>query len=232
MPVTLHVWRVPPRRIGAALVRMAGSRRPPGASFAKFVGTATGFRPQDGDLTRFAAVTVSDEEISFPRWDRIASRSCRVDLTLLHSHGRWSGREPFGEAGPKTGGMVLVITRARLRPAKALTFWRAIPPVAAELAEAPGLLAHFGMGEAPIGWQGTVSVWRDSADLTRFAYRQPEHRAVIARTPADRWYAEDLFARFAVRGISGDRSVLGWVADEGRVADQDRVVDEEGETER
>nr|WP_296070754.1 monooxygenase [uncultured Actinoplanes sp.] len=222
MPVTLHVWRVPRRRIGAALIRMALSRRPANASFAKFVGTATGFRPQDGDLTRFAAVTVSDDEISFPRWDRIASQSCRVDLALLHSHGRWSGREPFGEAEArsKTDGMVVSITRARLRPAKALTFWRAIPPVVTELAEAPGLLAHFGMGEAPIGWQGTVSVWRHSADLTRFAYRQPEHRAVIARTPADRWYAEDLFARFAVRRISGDRSVLGWVADE------------EGETER
>ena len=57
-------------------------------------------------------------------------------------------------------------------------------------------------------------MWRDAADLTAFAYRQPEHRAVIARTPADRWYAEELFARFAVRDISGDRSVLGWL-DEG-----------------
>jgi len=33
---------------------------------------------------------------------------------------------------------------------------------------------------------------------------------VIARTPTDRWYAEDLFARFAVDGITGDRAVLGW----------------------
>lgn len=79
-----------------------------------------------------------------------------------------------------------------------------------ELAAAPGLLARFGIGEAPIGWQGTVSVWRSATDLTAFAYRQPEHRAAIARTPTDRWYAEELFARFAVRHISGDRSVLGW----------------------
>jgi hypothetical protein len=106
--------------------------------------------------------------------------------------------------------MVLALTRARLRPVKALTFWRAIPPVALELGAAPGLLAGFGIGEAPIGWQGTVSVWRDAADLTAFAYRQPEHRAVIARTPVARWYAEELFARFAVLGITGDREVLGW----------------------
>ena len=98
--------------------------------------------------------------------------------------------------------MLEALTRARLRPAKALTFWRAVPPVAAELHRAPGLLARFGVGEAPLGWQGTVSVWRGATDLTRFAYRQPEHRAVVARTPADRWYAENLFARFAVRGNS------------------------------
>ena len=107
--------------------------------------------------------------------------------------------------------MVLALTRARLRPSRMVAFYRAARPVARELAAAPGLLARFGIGEAPIGWQGTISVWRDATDLTRFAYRQPEHRAVIVRTPAARWYAEELFARFAVRAIDGDRSVLGWL---------------------
>src|SRR6185369_10994319 len=126
----------------------------------------------------------------------------------------WSGRNPFAADPRKSDGMVLALTRARLRPVKALTFWRAINPVAALLAGTPGMLAGFGVGEAPVGWQGTVSVWRDAADLTRFAYRQPEHRAVIERTPATRWYAEELFARFAVDGISGDRAVLGWHEEE------------------
>lgn len=217
MPVTLHVWRVPRRAVGSALLRLAlPRRRRPGVRFAKFLGTASGFGPASADLTRYAAVTVSDDPVEWPAWDRLAVARCRVDLTPLASRGRWSGREPFGSpAGGPSDGMVLALTRARLRPAKALTFWSAIPPVARELAGAPGLLARFGIGEAPIGWQGTVSVWRDAAELTRFAYRQPEHRAVIRRTPAARWYAEELFARFAVRGISGDRAVLGWVSERG-----------------
>jgi hypothetical protein len=217
MPVTLHVWRVPPRRAGAAVLRLAfARRRPPGVRFAKFLGTGTGlsFGPGDADLTRYAALTVSDDPVEFPGWDRLAARRARVDLEPLSSRGTWSGRTPFAPTGRRADGMVLALTRARLRPTRAVTFWRAIPPVARELAAAPGLLARFGIGEAPVGWQGTVSVWRDAADLTSFAYRQPEHRAVIARTPADRWYAEELFARFAVRGISGDKSVLGWL-DEG-----------------
>ncbi|XVU27368.1 monooxygenase [Actinoplanes sp. CA-054009] len=253
MPVTLHVWRVTPRRAGSAMLRMARRRVPAGVSFAKLLGTASGFRPGDADLTRYAAVTVSPEPVRFPDWDRLAIAAARVDLIPLHSRGTWSGRTPFSpsrtesppslpdkseksdmgsgavvrraaergtgpggtaERGAGPGGMVLSLTRARLRPARALTFWRAIPPVVTELDRAPGLLAYFGMGEAPVGWQGTVSLWSDAADLARFAYRQPEHRAVIARTPTDRWYAEELFARFAVQEISGDRSVLGWLSED------------------
>jgi len=216
MRITLHVWRVAPHGIPGAFFRLGLRRRSPDARFTKFLGTGTGnsFGLGDADLTRYAAVTVSEREVRFPAWDRGSVSSARVDLEPLVSRGRWSGVEPFGgepAARKKPGGMVLALTRARLRPTKAMTFWRAIPPVAAKLADAPGLLARFGIGEAPIGWQGTVSLWRDAADLTRFAYRQPEHRAVIARTPTDRWYAEELFARFAVRDLTGDRSVLGWL---------------------
>lgn len=210
MPVTLHVWRVPRRRIAAAWLQLALARRRR-AGFVKFLGTSNGFELKDADLTRYAAVTVTDGPVTFPAWDHLAVEKAVVDLDPLHSRGTWSRRAPF-QAGPgRADGMVLALTRARIRPTRALAFWRAVPPVVGELGRAPGLLAGFGIGEAPIGWQGTVSVWRDAADLTRFAYRQPEHRAVIARTPVDRWYAEELFARFAVRGITGDRSVLGWL---------------------
>jgi hypothetical protein len=205
--------------------------------FAKLLGTGSGatFSPSDADLTRYAAVVAwagepAPELVDRP-WPASAVRA-RLDLTPLASHGRWSGREPFipgkrpghGEpggaaaddrhaGGTRTDGMVVALTRARLRPSRMPTFWRASPPVVAELTAAPGLLARFGFGEAPIGLQGTISVWRAATDLTRFAYRQPEHRAVIARTRDERWYAEDLFARFAVRGIEGDRRVLGWRAE-------------------
>jgi hypothetical protein len=211
--VALHVWRVPRRAVGSALLRMAFARHHlAGLRFGKFLGTGTGqtFGPGDADPTRWAAITVSDSPVRFPVWDRIATSQARVDLEPLISRGTWSGRTPFTPTGRRPGGMVLALTRARLRPARALRFWRAVPSVAPEVAAAPGLLARFGVGEAPIGWQGTVSVWRDAAGLTAFAYRQPGHRAAIARTPADRWYAEELFARFAVHEISGDRSVLGW----------------------
>jgi hypothetical protein len=223
--VTLHVWRVRRRAVPRALVRMAVDRRRlramPGVRFAKLLGTGTGegFGPTDADPTRYAALLVWDGAAaagSFAgspearAWARIAAAHARIDLRPLASRGRWSGAVPFGDPKGTSEGHVLAITRARLRPAKAVTFWRAVPPVAAAVAAAPGVLARFGIGEAPIGWQGTVSVWRNATDLHEFAYRHPEHRAAILRTPAEGWYAEDLFARFAVLDVMGDRRVVGW----------------------
>jgi hypothetical protein len=214
-------------------------RHRPGTRFVKLLGTGRGSRFGAGqaDLTRWAAITVTDGAApEFPQWARIASAACRIDLRPLASRGSWAGAEPFTPAGtePETrpgvepsgparaggagrngapaarwDGMVLALTRARLRPTRALTFWRAIARVAAPLARTPGLLAAFGIGEAPVGWQGTVSLWRGAADLAAFAYRQPEHRRAIERTPTVGWYAEELFARFAVLGVTGDTEVIG-----------------------
>jgi hypothetical protein len=66
-----------------------------------------------------------------------------------------------------------------------------------------GLELTIGIGEAPIGLQGTFSLWRSAAALNEFAYRRPAHTDVIQRTDRERWYAEELFARFAVRSVSG-----------------------------
>ncbi|GAA4704596.1 monooxygenase [Phytohabitans rumicis] len=221
--VTLDVWRVRRRAVPRALARMALDRRrlraAPGVRFAKLLGTGTGtsFGPADADLTRYAALAVwaepnkgLDDTPVGRGWARIATAHARIVLRPLASRGRWAGVEPFESTADPAEGPVLALTRARLRPRKAVTFWRAIPPIATAVAGAPGLLTRFGIGEAPIGWQGTITVWRNDADLVEFAYRHPEHRAAILRTPAEGWYAEELFARFAVLDVVGDRRVVGW----------------------
>lgn len=231
--------RAVPRALLRMAVDRRRLRALPGVRFAKMLGTGTGdgFGPGDADPTRYAALIAWDDPDGPAMFDgtapgrawralaarraasaegashREAEQSVRVDLSPVACRGRWSGVEPFGAPGggrpPDGDGPVLALTRARLRPRRAVTFWRAVPPVAAELRAAPGLLARFGVGEAPVGWQGTISVWRNATDLVRFAYRQPGHRAVIERTATAGWYAEELFARFAVLGVHGDRAVLG-----------------------
>jgi hypothetical protein len=233
--VTLDVWRVPPRAVGGAVWRVArlprALRRAGDVGFVKLLGTGrgSGFGVTAADPCRWAALTVwTASPRPLVAFDQIAAARCRLTLCPIASRGRWAGHEPFtwpagGPAtrpagGPatrpaETSGPVLVLTRARLRPSRALPFWRSIGPVAATLPAADGLLAAFGIGEAPIGFQGTVSLWADSAAVNAFAYRTAEHAAVVRATPERRWYAEELFARLAVLDVTGDREVIGWSAE-------------------
>ncbi len=83
------------------------------------------------------------------------------------------------------------------------TFWRAVPPVSADLHAAAGLRLALGVGEAPIGLQGTFSLWDSPAAVTAFAYRRPAHVEAVRRTAEVGWYSEELFARFAVLAVEG-----------------------------
>jgi hypothetical protein len=65
------------------------------------------------------------------------------------------------------------------------------------------LLTAIGIGEAPIGLQGTFSLWKSAADLRTFAYKGEAHTKAIADTEKFQWYAEELFARFSVREERG-----------------------------
>lgn len=217
---TFSLFGLRPSSVPLAVVRAAVGpwrlRATPGLRFAKVLGTGNGqtFTLRDADPLRWALLCVWEDRgalAEFERaspiaagWRRSAAETWRADLALIHSRGRWARREPFGEPGA-TGqdGPVAAITRARLRPVRARTFWRAVPPIAQVLRNQPGLRYSIGIGEAPLGLQGTFSVWASSADLANFAYHDAAHREVIRRTAEVGWYAEELFARFAIIQASG-----------------------------
>jgi hypothetical protein len=60
-----------------------------------------------------------------------------------------------------------------------------------------------GVGEAPVGLQGTFSIWESAQALVEFAHRRSAHSQVVRRTALEGWYAEELFARFEVVALSG-----------------------------
>jgi len=217
--VTLHLWRVERSGVPGALLRMARDRgrvrRTPGVRFAKLLGTGDGrtFTARDADPLRWgllATWTSEQAARAFERdspvakgWDACAVERYRVDLRPVASHGQWSRRMPFGEPVPvRHDGPVAALTRARLRPGAAREFWSAVPPVSTDLRERDGLRAAVGIGEAPIGLQGTFSLWESDRAVREFA-RGAAHLAVVARTGPERWYSEELFARFAVMGSAG-----------------------------
>jgi hypothetical protein len=195
-------------------------RRTPGLRFAKLLGTGTGrtFTPRDANPRRWALLATwatphaADAFESGPvsqAWARLATLRLRVLMRPIASRGQWAGRTPFGDPRPFAhDGPVAALTRARIRPAKLFTFWRAVPPVSADLRQTPALRFAIGIGEAPIGLQGTFSMWDSTAALTTFAYQRAPHQEAIAATARERWYAEELFARFAVLEMDGDDPVV------------------------
>ena len=217
--VTLHLWGVPRRHVPTAVTRMAldrtALRRQPGLRFAKLLGTGDGttFTVRDADLRHWAVLAVWDGEGAAGafdrsrmarRWDDASDERLRVSLRPVASRGRWAGRAPFGDPTPRrVDGPVAALTRARIRPSRARQFWRSVPPVSADLHRTPGLRLAVGVGEAPIGLQGTFSLWDGSDALGAFAHRGAAHREAVRRTAELGWYAEELFARFAVLELDG-----------------------------
>jgi hypothetical protein len=217
--VTLHLWGVPRRAVPAAVARMGLDRVPlrrtPGLRFAKLLGTGDGrtFTVRDSDPRHWGLLATwdgPDDAAAFARsrtaraWARLAEETLVTTLRPLASRGRWAGRTPFGDPVPqRAAGPVASLTRARIRPLKALTFWRAVPPVSTDLHRVDGLRLAVGIGEAPVGLQGTFSLWESAAALQEFAHRRTPHQVAVRRTAEEDWYAEELFARFAVLDVAG-----------------------------
>lgn len=216
MATVAYFWDSPP--LIFALSRMALDRRAlrnfPGVSFAKLLGCGKGetFTPKDADKDRWGfLVVVEDSQIQtldssalVTRWRNKSRSEFRAVLDPISTHGRWSSRDPFElSSNPQATGQVVAITRARIKWSKTLRFFRSVPPVTQSLHSSKGLISAIGIGEAPIGLQGTFSIWESGADLREFAYKGAAHTGAISDTEKYKWYAEELFARFSVREIRG-----------------------------
>lgn len=232
--VTAHVWRLRARHAGfGALAAAIPSRRLArrmGAQFARVLGTADGGRMTlaGASPTTWAVLAAWADEASarryaegrwIGRWSRRSAEAGALLLAPISARGRWGGVAPFRPAAPRHGGPVAALTRARIAVPALRRFWSAVPPVAAQANSAPGLRAMLGIGETPILWQGTLSVWDDERSLRDFAYGPGAHVDALRDQPPGGWFAEQLFAQFEVLEASG--SIGGAAVDAAVDADAD-----------
>lgn len=156
-------------------------RDAPGLRFWRLLGTP--------DPRRWAMFAVWEDEPQLP--DAIAARLAGAEhrewrLRPIRWHGTWGGVDPFEGAEPaEADGEIAVFTRASVRLRSMREFRRATPDV-------PGAVLA---GEWPIARQATFSVWETPEALQAF---RRSHVDVIRRTRERDWYAEELFARFAM----------------------------------
>ena len=213
--IVAYFWTIKSRAIPFALLAMAFDRftlgRSKNVGFYKSLGTGKGetFTPADANSLRWGLVAQVDDIDAFDqssvvkRWRKKSVVEFRAVLEPISSHGKWAGKEPFVATAKDWNGQVAAITRARIKWHQNFRFWSSVPPVTMSLKSAPGLISAIGIGEAPIGLQGTFSLWESAAAIREFAYKGAAHQKAIADTATYNWYSEELFARFAVKDVRG-----------------------------
>ncbi|MEM9011906.1 MAG: spheroidene monooxygenase [Pseudomonadota bacterium] len=186
-----------------------------GAGFVKMFGSGTGagFTPLP-NLSVYAVLSTWEtmEEATaataraqpFARYRDRAAEAWTVYLTPISSRGRWDGQAPFTVDDPQpTAAPLAVLTRATIRPSKALSFWKHEPAISRTIAENADVFFKAGVGEVPWLQQVTFSIWPNMRAMSAFAYRSlPHYRAIRAVRQGD-WFREELFARFAVIDCAG-----------------------------
>ncbi len=213
--IVAYFWTIKSRAIPFALLAMAFDRftlsRSKNVGFYKSLGTGKGetFTPADANSLRWGLVAQVDDIDAFDqssvvkRWRKKSVVEFRAVLEPISSHGKWAGKEPFVATAKDWNGQVAAITRARIKWHQNFRFWSSVPHVTMSLKSAPGLISAIGIGEAPIGLQGTFSLWESAAAIREFAYKGAAHQKAIADTATYNWYSEELFARFAVKDVRG-----------------------------
>ncbi len=188
-----------------------------GLFFLKLMGTGGGngfsLRP---DFSTYAILGVwesenaasdffeNNETINRYKSKAIATRT--IKMLSLKSHGFWSGQNPFPEQKTiKTSKKmpVAIITRATLRFSKLISFWKSVPAASAAIERAKGVKYFKGIGEWPFIQQATLSLWDSFDSVKNFAYSNKIHSDIIKKTRKQKWYSEDLFARFQILSDTG-----------------------------
>jgi heme-degrading monooxygenase HmoA len=212
---SFHLVRA--HRASSALVHLATDRRHlqrvAGLDVWRLLGTGRGADTgPSADLRRTALFAVWRDEHDLDafldaspvsaHWSA-AAESWHVRLRGISGHGRWRGADVLAGLAPgRDDGPIAVLTRADVRTRSWRAFRAAGTAVSTEVRRAPGLLAAAGIGELPVGRLGTFSLWRGLDAMTAFA-AQPQHLEVVRRARTERWYGEELFARFEPYASSG-----------------------------
>ena len=186
-----------------------------GLTFFKILGSGAknGFSavPNFGTYVLFCVWETEQHAAAFfeldPFFIAYQNRSCEHFTAYLHcaeAHGSWDGLQPFEKnAQLNPDQPIVVLTRARIRFRKLLSFWSRVGSVSQSLDGYNGLALSIGIGEWPLIQQATISIWKTQKEMMDYAYQNPKHRKVVAMTRKLNWYKEEMFARFVPYKYTG-----------------------------
>ncbi len=188
--------------------------RVPDLGFWKLCGSGTGegFTPRPDTGVYAILATWPDEATArarlrnaglFRRYRARAEEAWTVFLAPVSARGKWSGVAPFIPEGPVPDGPLAALTRASLRPGKALRFWRRVPDISAVIGADRNVAFKIGIGEVPLLRQVTFSIWPDRQSMSDFARADGPHARAVRAVREGNWFREELYARFRILGDAG-----------------------------
>lgn len=191
----------------------------PGLVFAKVMGSGAGggfgLRPSpshQGLITLFDHAEQARAFLAGPLVQAYRERAAEFWSGLLEvesARGQWDGHAwgatpatqlgahgiAANDDGPRHDNRPLgALTRASIRPAKAMAFWRNAPAAQAAMQHAKGCTLAIGLGEAPLLRQCTFSLWKDTPSMLAYAH-QGAHQQAIEAAYKQQYFAESLFVR-------------------------------------
>lgn len=144
-----------------------------------------------------SAETFFSENTFFKSYSERSSENMTVYLNAAEVHGLWDGGQPFQKSAELAMDKpIVVLTRARIRFRKLLSFWSRVGSVSQSLDGYDGLILSIGVGEWPLIQQATISLWKTQSEMMDYAYKNPKHREVVVLTRKLNWYKEEMFSRF------------------------------------
>lgn len=123
-------------------------------------------------------------------------------LQPYSSRGSWSGFSLHHLVAKPTQGPIASLTRASIRPSKAIQFWNKAKPAEDSIKQAHGKILTAGLGEAPYLRQATFTIWNDEQALDHYA-QQGAHLAAIKAAYGKDFFSESMFTRFVVKSAKG-----------------------------
>lgn len=189
----------------------------PGLLFGKIMGSGNngGFslRPSSSHQGVIALFNQAEQALAFMDGplaaafqDRAARFWCGL-MSVESSRGSWDGQSwdpsPLPSPLPQLihpeskPQLLAALTRASIRPAKAMSFWKQAPAAQEELLRSPGCLLAMGLGEAPLLRQCTFSLWEDTASMLAYSLNGA-HRKAIEQAYSKGYFSESMFVRMRV----------------------------------
>lgn len=123
-------------------------------------------------------------------------------LYAYSSRGSWSGFALDHVSPPPINGPIASLTRASIRPLKAMQFWEKAKPAEAAIKEASGSILTAGLGEAPYLRQATFTIWENLKSIDEYA-QSGAHLSAIKAAYGENYFSESMFTRFKVVSASG-----------------------------